>query len=258
VNRIIFLVSVFLCVSITYTFAAGRSDEQSQALLYRQKRTTWEGAPEGSAFYECYLVNYGDKGGPNGQAEVLLDAFMRAGFLQSPVLIVNPATSMTLEASNGDQYLKKQYTPYKCIVLYTASIVGCAIVTIFKADPLNIKIGYVFSNSGYDFPFKFVPPYEDMDYDAYQNNDDDSNLFVVFPNETKLLQINQWPNPTEFNEVDGYRLLEESYNTFISENTGISDSDKQKLKTQYEAQRRSIQERLNSISEDVWRNRKLE
>jgi hypothetical protein len=73
---------IFIFV-VQNNFAAGRIEthSQSQALLFKQKRVDWKGAPESSVFYECCLFRVGDDVG-------LVDYFLKTGFLKDTVLFI--------------------------------------------------------------------------------------------------------------------------------------------------------------------------
>ena len=104
------LLFILFHLFIFEVFASGSADMQSRALLYRQQRTTWTGAPDSAIFYDVYLIkNRGDV--------ILLDVFMKPDFLESPLLIINKGNSMQIFAHNESAMLRMDGTIYKCVVL---------------------------------------------------------------------------------------------------------------------------------------------
>jgi hypothetical protein len=221
---------VFLLQFISFeAFASGNADQQSQALLYQQKRTTWKDAPESAAFYECYLV----KRGYNDV--ILLDIYLQTEFLENPMLIVNHTSSMGILVYNESAMLKLENTIYKCVVLASANFMGMAIVNVFSAEPINIKIGYVMDRDSwrwYEYSLLFY----------------DDRYIVVSHNDEKITILDQWPNPAEFKEISVYKLLEEGYNKCLQENKNLTAAERSKLKEEYENQRNKIPELLQGVS----------
>ncbi|MFP3041626.1 hypothetical protein LQZ19_07350 [Treponema primitia] len=169
---VLLILFVLHCVII---FASGSSD-QSEALLYRQKRTTWNGAPESAVFYECYLAikNYN---------LTLLDAFLETDAFNEPILFVNETSSMIIKAHNDTTYITESDKIFKCIVLYSNSMMGRAFVNIFSAEPVTFKIGSV-------EPYT-IKPVTDMSWGAHFN--DYLRTYIIF---------DKWPEPANFNLVD--------------------------------------------------------
>jgi len=200
-------------------FASGRADQQSQALLYRQKRTTWTGAPESAVFYECYLVKYDDK-------VILLD-----GYLTSSMLIINTDNSMEILVHNQNTMLTKEKAIYKCVLLESGGLMGMAIVNVFTADVVNIKIGYT-DNWSYCYCFDFSE--DRWEKDKWR---EETNKIVFSPNENKITIINKWPNPTEFKQMDIYNLLEDNYNKYLQKNNNLTPAEREQLKEDYENRR---------------------
>jgi len=215
-----FMLIILLLIIPFGVFAAGSGDDQSQALLYKQKRTTWEGAPESAIFYECYLVKYDDN-------VLLLDTY-----LTSSMLIINTENSMKIIVHNQKSMLTKDKTIYKCVVLESGGLMGIAIVNVFTADIINIKIGYTSWSFYYDFDFS-----EDR-FDRLKERT--SELIVFFPNDNYITIINQWPNPTEFKQTDMYSLLYDNYNKYLQKNKNLTPIEREELREDYEYRRSDI------------------
>ncbi|MDR3284106.1 MAG: hypothetical protein LBS97_02880 [Treponema sp.] len=237
-KRMLFFTTLLL-LALNELFASGSKEEQSQALLYRQKRTTWTGASDSTVFYECYLVKHGDD-------VILLDTLVRTAFLKAPILIVNSETSMKIDVHNEDAMLKRPGTLYKCVVLESGGLMGRAIVNAFSAEPVTMKIGYVRPD------YFSLYYYTGYDWSSGYNE----NILVFFANEKKVLKIDQWPNPTVFNEQDVYQLIDDGYRKFLSEHPNLTAAQKQEVETEYKERRSSetVNKLLGSFSsENVWR-----
>jgi len=171
-------------------FASGAADEQSQALLFKQKRVRWDNAPESTYFYEVYLYKEND-------VISLLDIYS-----ENNIKIVNLYTSMKIEVTNANDILRQNNTIYKCVVLYSNVFLGMAVVNIFEAVPLvNQSIGFIGYNKNINNIYKIE---EDLDhdvffyiyllesgYDDYGHNND--TLYAYFPNINAFMKIGNWP-----------------------------------------------------------------
>jgi hypothetical protein len=167
---------IFIFV-VQNNFAAGRIEthSQSQALLFKQKRVDWKGAPESSVFYECCLFRLGDGVG-------LVDYFLKTGFLKDTVLFIrfDESGMAEIEVDNYRQYLMDSVVDdfektfenlkfYKCVVLYAGSFMGTAQVNIFSAELIKARVGLV---SGTQVTFR--------------------------DNRRTLIEIDKWPEPTKY------------------------------------------------------------
>ncbi|AEF84087.1 hypothetical protein TREPR_2037 [Treponema primitia ZAS-2] len=187
------IISIFFIVSI---YAEGSTDSQSQALLFKQKRTEWEGAPDSAVFYECYLVRY------NNDSTTLLDFYLKTGQSKDSILFVSNDTSMKIRAQNAEIMLKEPYIIYKCIVFYSVAMLGEAVVNIFKADPVNIRIGILYGDKAY-----------------------------FSDNQRTCIVLDQWPNPTLFTILDMIEYWEKEYNEIISNyDKGLEEAETEQEK----------------------------
>jgi hypothetical protein len=220
--------------------------ENSQALLYRQKRTTWNSAPNNSVFYECYIVNVKYTYGNN--KIYLLDNYLNneISSFENGLLLINIYTSKEIDVSNRYEIVLQENIIYKCIVLYQGSILGKASVNIFNFEPANQNIGYVsegFSFGSFDVNDKNLLEYlssdeygipmenglvltgglvvEDREGNIFDNPIREylnrNSLYVYLPQSKRnILQLNQWPNPKIVNIIDALVVLEIKYNAIVS------------------------------------------
>jgi len=184
-------------------YAAGSADEQSQALLFKQKRVKWDNAPESAVFYECYLINEKNSNGDN--VTILLDTY-----LKDNILLINLDSSKKIEVTNIKEMLKQDKIIYNCIVLYSNAMFGMAVVNIFEAEPINQQVGYIINGKLLDNIFDNEFDFLYLSVLRYYLGE--NNVLVYFPQfKRTILQLDQWPKPTKFNVLDGLGLLKNAY-----------------------------------------------
>jgi preprotein translocase subunit SecG len=194
---------IYMFMTIVVIFASGNADEQSQALLYKQQRTTWPNAPENAVFYECYLMSIKDKNGENNY--ILLDSIMLGN--DNGVILVNTSTSMKIVINGGKEMLGNENEVYKCVVLYSNSMFGIAMVNIFKSEQLNKQIGYYYGNRILDFNIIENDDYEILNLLAFDDDIERKHFFYFPKNKRSFLKLDQWPNYSSIEIVDGLTLL---------------------------------------------------
>jgi len=221
---------LFLTIIITVLFPSGSADSQSQALLFKQKRTTWPSAPDSAVFYECFLVNIK---GEYGDAEtILLDSFVKDG-----IIIVNLSSSMKIDVTNVKEMIKKDNVIYKCTVLYSNSFFGTAVVNIFKSDLVKENIGYIIGSYLIYLLEENDLIYIETVFSYYYSeyNEEPKQIYVYLPQSKRsFLQLDQWPNPKEIKIIDGLILMKENYDKYILElNNLINNKELDAYNIQY-------------------------
>lgn len=201
-----------LLLTINGIFASGNADQKSEALLFKQKRTKWNDAPDSAIFYECYMLNIKESDG--NDKTILLDSFKKDGFmfLKDGIMLINPSTSMSIAAHNAPEMLKQEKVVYKCVVLYSTAVLGTAVVNIFKAEPVKQQIGYIIGYELSDF-------LDDNDMNCVETvigYQDENVIYAYFPQSKRsFLQLDQWPEPTKFNLIDGLTMMKSKYDKDI-------------------------------------------
>lgn len=189
-KRFIFFFFFLFYTSLLGAFSSGSQDQQSQALLYKQKRVTWQGAPDTAIFYECYLTRNDDK-------TLLLDASFISNFPDGPILIV-AGQPMEIIVHNDKAVLKQTDIIYKSVVLESGGMMGIAIVNVFTAEPvLDVDTGTLVSGSY----LQMFGSWSDMSED---------DLFVFNRQRAALIKIDKWPNPTEYMRIEHLTLNDEN------------------------------------------------
>jgi hypothetical protein len=232
-----------------------KEDEQSRALLFKQKRTSWKGAPESAIFYECYLQQ--DEDGTT----MLLDTFVRTEFLKAPVLIVNGAASKKINADNSKSMLKNINTVYKCVVLYSSEFWGMAIVNIFSAEQVTMRVGYLVgfspesSYSTFFDDFKVINIINPLTYALLfllWTDIDYNDMFVFFVgNERSLLRLNEWP-PTSFEQIDALVIWEKINETKLQGYEKILNNPKEAESQAIEKEKQYRGSWLDELPEPEW------
>jgi hypothetical protein len=237
------LFSILIQFIIFGAYASGNADTQSRTLLYKQKRTVWEGAPDSAVFYEVFLAN--------GRNAVFLLDVAEVPF-ESSLVIINPEGSMEIDVQNASSILRRNDLIYKCVVLYTGQLMGMAIVNIFSAEPIEIREFGFIEDQNY---FNFIANYfDEIDLEKEfispeQRRGVENKIWVMFPNDTKIILIDQWPNPTEFIETNLYSLLDESYSLFLQEHQNISSLEVERARRAFYNYRNWIQ---NWLEQDIF------
>jgi len=211
--KYLFFIIIFVSI-VNGIFASGTSEHQSQALLFNQKRVSWPSAPDSAVFYECYIMKFIYR---NEVKLVLLDQKIinESNSGVNEIILINNV--MEIVINSGAEMLRQENIIYKCIVLYSNSMFGMAMVNLFQAEPITMQIGH---NIGSYHLYNIIGESDHAIIEMYAktlSDDLNNNLYFYFPqNKRSIIKLDYWQNYNNVSVLDGINLLNTFFNMEIA------------------------------------------